>query len=50
MLGLRKRCNYSLSLNGDGFESCDGGVSVAVAKKKKSTELDSGQSYISTNY
>lgn len=42
---------YSIQFTAsDGFESCDGAVSVTVAKKKKSAAVDSGQSYISTDY
>lgn len=42
---------YSIQFTAsDGFESCDGAVTVTVSKNKKSTAVDSGQSYISTDY
>lgn len=41
---------YSIQFTAsDGFESCDGAVTVTVPKNRKSTVVDSGQSYISTN-
>jgi hypothetical protein len=41
---------YSIQFTAsDGLESCDGAVTVAVPKNRKSTVVDSGQSYISTN-
>ncbi|MEH6446829.1 MAG: PKD domain-containing protein [Oceanospirillaceae bacterium] len=40
---------YSIQFTAsDGFESCDGAVTVSVPKKRKSTAVDSGQSYLST--